>query len=77
MGLSKYHLVGNEKLSVGGAEELLASGNVAAVSFGKQYISNPDLVERIAAGAELNELVPQTIYAEGALGYTDYPVMGS
>ena len=68
-------VVGNEKLSVAGAEELLASGRVEAVSFGKQYISNPDLVERIAASAGLNELVPQTIYADGATGYTDYPVI--
>lgn len=68
-------VIGNEKITIPAAEELLLSGRVDAISFGKDYISNPDLVERIAAGAELNKLVPQTIYAEGAIGYTDYPFM--
>lgn len=71
----KGPVIGNEKLNISSAEELLASHAVDAVSFGKAYISNPDLVERIAAGAELNELSMQTIYAEGALGYTDYPFL--
>lgn len=68
-------VIGNENLTVPAAEELIISGRVDAVSFGKPYIANPDLVERIAARADLNELVPQTIYAEGATGYTDYPFM--
>ncbi|AZZ37466.1 alkene reductase [Bdellovibrio sp. qaytius] len=68
-------VIGNEKLSVPQAEELLLTGRVDAISFGKAYIANPDLVERVAAGAALNELVPQTIYAEGGIGYTDYPFM--
>ncbi|MES2801711.1 MAG: alkene reductase [Bdellovibrionota bacterium] len=68
-------VIGNEKLSVPAAEELLLSGRADAISFGKDYISNPDLVERIASGATLNELVAKTIYAEGAVGYTDYPFM--
>lgn len=68
-------VIGNENLTVAAAEELVASGKVDAVSFGKTYIANPDLVERIAEGAALNELVPQTIYADGATGYTDYPFL--
>lgn len=71
----KGPMIGNEKLTIPAAEELLLSGHVDAVSFGKTYIANPDLVERVVAGAELNELVPQTIYAEGGIGYTDYPFM--
>lgn len=68
-------IIGNEKLTVPSAEELVTSGRVDAVSFGKAYIANPDLVERIVAAAPLNEPVPQTFYAEGATGYTDYPFM--
>ena len=68
-------VIGNEKLTIPSAEELLLSGRVDAISFGKTYIANPDLVERIEAGADLNELVPETIYAEGGIGYTDYPFL--
>jgi len=71
----KGPVIGNEKLTVPAAEELLLSGHVDAISFGKAYIANPDLVERVAAKAELNELVPQTIYTEDGTGYTDYPFM--
>jgi 2,4-dienoyl-CoA reductase-like NADH-dependent reductase (Old Yellow Enzyme family) len=56
-------------------EQILASGDADAVSYGKLYISNPDLVERFATGAALNEPVPTTFYAEGATGYTDYPLL--
>lgn len=70
-------VIGNEKLSIPQAEELLLSNKVDAISFGKEYIANPDLPERIAAGAELNAPVPQTFYAEGATGYTDYPTLAS
>ncbi|WP_158742640.1 alkene reductase [Acidisphaera sp. L21] len=56
-------------------EQILASGDADAVSYGKLYISNPDLVERFATDAALNEPVPTTFYAEGATGYTDYPLL--
>lgn len=67
--------IGNERFNVGSAEEAVATGLFDAIAFGKDYISNPDLVERIAAGATLNTLVPATIYAPGSTGYTDYPKM--
>ena len=38
-------------------------------------MANPDLVRRWREGAELNELDPTTIYAQGAAGYTDYPML--
>ncbi len=46
------------------------------VSFGKLYISNPDLAERICKGLKLNEKWDFTTfygYQLGAKGYTDYP----
>ncbi|MDB5392499.1 MAG: alkene reductase [Rhodospirillales bacterium] len=46
------------------------------VSFGRPYIANPDLVERLATGAPLAELDRGTVYASGARGYFDYPAIG-
>lgn len=51
----------------------LATGAADAVVFGKLYVSNPDLVERFSAGAELASLNPATLYSPGPAGYTDYP----
>ncbi|MBA4163510.1 MAG: alkene reductase [Erythrobacter sp.] len=46
-----------------------------AVSFGRPFISNPDLPERIRIGAEWapNRDVPQSWYLPGPTGYIDYP----
>ena len=46
------------------------------IAFGKPFISNPDLVERLKRGAPLNEWDKATFYGGGAKGYTDYPVLG-
>ncbi|KUO55010.1 MAG: alkene reductase [Sphingomonadales bacterium BRH_c42] len=48
-----------------------------AVSFGRPFISNPDLPERIRIGAEWapNRDVPQSWYLPGPAGYIDYPVL--
>ncbi|WP_127784375.1 alkene reductase [Rhodococcus sp. X156] len=54
-------------------ERLLADGAADAVSVGRPFIANPDLVERWALGAPLNELQQETLYGGGAEGYTDYP----
>lgn len=67
--------IANEKFTLASAQQILAGGNADAVAFGKLYISNPDLVERFAAQAPLNEYVNATFYAGGASGYTDYPAL--
>jgi N-ethylmaleimide reductase len=41
--------------------------------FGRPFISNPDLVERLEIGAPLAPLNPATLYGGGAQGYIDYP----
>ena len=53
------------------------SGRCEAVAFGRPYISNPDLAQRIAAGAPWaeNKDVPRSWYARGPEGYIDYPTM--
>lgn len=53
----------------------VASGKVDLVAFGKLYISNPDLAERLALDAPLNPLPTDGLYGGGAKGYTDYPML--
>jgi 2,4-dienoyl-CoA reductase-like NADH-dependent reductase (Old Yellow Enzyme family) len=65
----------NEGFDKTGAEQALKDGIADAVAFGKLIISNPDLVERLHAGAPLNEWNTATFYAPGAEGYTDYPAL--
>lgn len=67
--------IANEGLDKVSAQVLLDSGEADAVSFGKAYIANPDLVRRLAEDAPLNPLDMDTLYGEGAKGYTDYPVL--
>ena len=57
------------------AERNIKCGYIDAVAFGRDYIANPDLAERIRAGAPLNEQHPQTFYGGGIEGYTDYPFL--
>jgi 2,4-dienoyl-CoA reductase-like NADH-dependent reductase (Old Yellow Enzyme family) len=65
--------IANEKLDPTGAQALLTAGDAAAVAFGKLFISNPDLPERIRAGAPLAGWNMETFYSPGSAGYTDYP----
>jgi 2,4-dienoyl-CoA reductase-like NADH-dependent reductase (Old Yellow Enzyme family) len=51
----------------------LGEGVADAISFGRTYISNPDLVRRVAIGAPLAEWDKSTFYTQGPEGYTDYP----
>ena len=68
--------IANMKLSRDTAIELLASGKADAVSFGKAYIANPDLYERLVQDAPLNELIfDNMIGTQVAEGYTDYPAL--
>ena len=60
---------GRQKCSTAGAADLIA--------FGKPFISNPDLVERLKKGAPLNEWDKATFYGGGAKGYTDYPTLAA
>ena len=58
------------------AIDAVASGRADLVSFGRLFIANPDLVERLRENAPLNPLMGQeTFYGGGAHGYTDYPTL--
>jgi NADPH2 dehydrogenase len=68
--------IANEAYTKDTANAALQAGDADAVAFGKAFIANPDLVGRFAKpGAPLNALNAETIYAEGATGYTDYPTL--
>lgn len=63
--------------TVARAEEALESGRADLVAFGRPFIANPDLVERLKTGLPLAQPDLATFYAPGpngfADGYTDYP----
>jgi 2,4-dienoyl-CoA reductase-like NADH-dependent reductase (Old Yellow Enzyme family) len=65
--------VANEKFTLETGNAIIAAGDADAVAFGVPFISNPDLPARFAQKAALNEADPQTFYADGPKGYTDYP----
>jgi N-ethylmaleimide reductase len=56
------------------AEAIVASGDADLVAFGRHFISNPDLPERVRRGVPLNRYDRSTFYGGDARGYTDYPV---
>jgi 2,4-dienoyl-CoA reductase-like NADH-dependent reductase (Old Yellow Enzyme family) len=57
------------------ARERMAEGIADGISFGRPFIANPDLVDRIAVGAQLDPGDSATFYAGGAKGYIDYPTL--
>ena len=57
------------------ALDVVASGEADLVAFGKPFISNPDLVQRLRDGAELARPNPATMYGGNAEGYIDYPTL--
>jgi hypothetical protein len=63
----------NEGLDAASAQALVETGEADAAGFGKLYISNPDLAERLKAGAPLAAWNAETFYSPGPQGYTDYP----
>lgn len=69
-------LVLNSDLTAETGNALLASGVADAVSYGRPFISNPDLVERIRDGKPWAESTMVNWYTPGPAGYTDYPAAG-
>lgn len=55
------------------ASQHITDGKADLIAFGRPFIANPDLVERLEAGTELAPLNPATLYGGGAEGYIDYP----
>jgi len=55
------------------AEQTLSEKRGDLVAFGRMWLANPDLIERMQASVPLNNPDPSTFYTPGAKGYTDYP----
>lgn len=54
-------------------QHALESGQADLVAFGRPFIANPDLVERLRHGWPLAQAGQEAFYAGGARGYIDYP----
>ncbi|WP_299814252.1 alkene reductase [uncultured Roseibium sp.] len=67
--------MGNNGYDRASAIEAVESGALDLVAFGRAFISNPDLVDRLKKNAPLNEPDRDTFYGGGAKGYTDYPTL--
>ena len=59
------------------AQAALDEGSADAIVFGRAFIANPDLVQRLRVGAELNQPDVETYYRPGPAGYTDYPSLAA
>jgi N-ethylmaleimide reductase len=57
------------------AIETLAAGRADLIAFGRPYVANPDLVERLRRDAPLNEVDWDHTFGGDAHGYTDYPAL--
>ena len=69
-------LIGNESFDYHEAQRAVEAGELSAVSFGRHFIANPDLVERLRDGVDLAQFDLSTLYTPGAMGYTSYPRSG-
>jgi len=67
--------IANGKYTADEARTRIHAGLCDLVSFGRPFISNPDLAERFRQGAPLNEYDSNTFYGGDEHGYTDYPVL--
>jgi N-ethylmaleimide reductase len=57
------------------AEAALGAERAQLIAFGRPFISNPELVARLALGAPLASSDPATFYSAGSEGYVDYPAL--
>jgi 2,4-dienoyl-CoA reductase-like NADH-dependent reductase (Old Yellow Enzyme family) len=57
------------------AQRVLDDGTADAIAFGRTFLANPDLPERLRTGAALTPMNPRTMYSQGPEGYTDYPAL--
>ncbi|MGL5925686.1 alkene reductase [Chroococcidiopsis sp.] len=53
----------------------IESGDTDLVAFGRAFLANPDLIERLRIDAPLNQVDYNTFYTPGTQGYTDYPTL--
>lgn len=68
-------IIAADGFTVETANEYVRNEWAEAIAFGRNFLANPDLPQRIAAGAGLNPYDRNTFYGGGEKGYTDYPFL--
>lgn len=68
-------VLNSDYTSVVDAQAVIDAGTADAIAFGRTFLANPDLPERLRAGAALNPSNPKTWYSQGPEGYVDYPAL--
>jgi N-ethylmaleimide reductase len=66
-------LIANVQMNAERSHRLISEGLADLVAFGRPFIANPDLVERLRTGAPFADIDWATVYASGPNGYSDYP----
>lgn len=69
-------LIANQQFTKEAAEKVIERGDADAVSWGVNFIANPDLPKRLLENLPLNAPDSSTFYGDGPKGYTDYPFFG-
>jgi len=81
LGIARRHfqgaLMSNGSYQRESGESTVARGAADAIVYGRPYIANPDLVERFAKQAALNEVNYDRLYGGGPDGYSDYPALAA
>ena len=67
--------IANNQYDLELADKTLAAGKADLISFGRPFIANPDLVDRLRTGAPLAEAPKKYWYGGTAVGYSDWPAM--
>ena len=67
--------IGNNEYTAQLAERAIAHGDADLFSFGRPFLANPDLVDRLRSGAPLAEAPKEYWYGGGSAGYSDWPGM--
>jgi N-ethylmaleimide reductase len=68
-------IIANGGIDPDTANQLIGMGAVDAVSFGRLWMANPDLPERIKRGGPYQKAITKRFYGGGADGYNDYPTL--
>jgi N-ethylmaleimide reductase len=80
LGFCRAHwsgpIIANNMLTLDSGTALVQAGRADAVSFGRAFIANPDLVARFKVGAALAKPDYSLLYTGEERGFTDYPAMG-
>ena len=71
----KHTYIANNGYDLNLATSQLNEDKADLIAFGRPFIGNPDLVERLKSNSTLSAFDPTTPYGGGAAGYTDYPTL--